>query len=354
MIDPRCFTETWQRDQRVALSATAVDLFDKTVHAFALLHLLADSGLEFVFKGGTSILLLREDFRRLSIDIDIHTPVKSKELRKRLEQIIEQGHGPFTRYEEDVRDSAHRNPQPERSHFKFYYLSEAQKGESHILLDVVEEASPIQAARRSATPSFLPTTVDSFVYVPSVDALIGDKLTAYATNTTGVPFDRGDEKQEIKVVKHLFDIHALEPLVERPADVADAFRRVVAAQNGYRKTEHTPVAVAKDIRDMAYAYVRDRENGEGKRIETGRTNLKGHLVRSSFSLQECYLAGARAAAWAAWAASTRQHPTTPTGKGFTAEEIKARNFNDTIIEGIKKVSPEAYGYWLYMRRVGLI
>ncbi|ANR70029.1 hypothetical protein AXF19_02830 [Selenomonas sp. oral taxon 126] len=46
-------------------------LFERTIYAFGLLEALARSGLPFVFKGGTCLMLLLEKPYRLSTDIDI-------------------------------------------------------------------------------------------------------------------------------------------------------------------------------------------------------------------------------------------------------------------------------------------
>jgi predicted nucleotidyltransferase component of viral defense system len=47
------------------------DLDKKMIMALTLLENLRNSGLDFVFKGGTSLILLFKTPRRFSIDIDI-------------------------------------------------------------------------------------------------------------------------------------------------------------------------------------------------------------------------------------------------------------------------------------------
>lgn len=46
-------------------------LLERVMYAFGLLEALAQVGMDFVFKGGTSLLLLTEHPLRLSTDIDI-------------------------------------------------------------------------------------------------------------------------------------------------------------------------------------------------------------------------------------------------------------------------------------------
>lgn len=49
-------------------------LVEKVVRALMLLEGLAKSNLDFVFKGGTALMLLFRSSKRLSIDIDIIVP----------------------------------------------------------------------------------------------------------------------------------------------------------------------------------------------------------------------------------------------------------------------------------------
>ena len=50
-----------------------VDIFilERSIYAFGLLEALCRVGMPFIFKGGTSLLLLLKQPRRLSTDIDI-------------------------------------------------------------------------------------------------------------------------------------------------------------------------------------------------------------------------------------------------------------------------------------------
>ena len=46
-------------------------ILERTIFAFGLLEAIRSVGLQFIFKGGTSLLLLLDEPRRLSTDIDI-------------------------------------------------------------------------------------------------------------------------------------------------------------------------------------------------------------------------------------------------------------------------------------------
>ena len=117
MIDGKCFTNEWQALKRTQLGGCDPVLLEKTIHAFALLDALAGKGLDFIFKGGTSLLLRLPHIHRLSIDVDILCDQSMAELDALL---IEVGRTrPFNGMTEDDRGS-HRLPS--RRHFKFFYV----------------------------------------------------------------------------------------------------------------------------------------------------------------------------------------------------------------------------------------
>ena len=87
MIADQCFTIEWQTSKREELGGCDPVLLEKTIHAFALLDALAVRGLEFVFKGGTSLLLRLPRIQRLSIDVDIFCQEPAEKLDRLLAEI---------------------------------------------------------------------------------------------------------------------------------------------------------------------------------------------------------------------------------------------------------------------------
>ena len=55
-------------------------LAEKMIHALGLVEALAASGLDFLFKGGTSLILLMTMPGRFSIDVDIITKATREEI----------------------------------------------------------------------------------------------------------------------------------------------------------------------------------------------------------------------------------------------------------------------------------
>jgi hypothetical protein len=107
MIAGDCFTIEWQASKREELGGCDPVLLEKTIHAFALLDALAARGLQFIFKGGTSLLLRLPRIRRLSIDADITSQEPAEKLDPLLAEISRTP--PFNGMAEDDRGE-HRFP----------------------------------------------------------------------------------------------------------------------------------------------------------------------------------------------------------------------------------------------------
>ena len=108
-------------------------LIERTLYAFGLLEALRRVGMEFTFKGGTSLLLLLSNPKRLSTDIDIVVDPGTD-----VDSFVEKAGTifPFTAKEEQFREGKNNIV---KRHFKFTYDSPVQKGPLYILLDVLLE-----------------------------------------------------------------------------------------------------------------------------------------------------------------------------------------------------------------------
>jgi len=66
MIKKECFSRDWiYHVCATHFPKSAPQILEKTIHAFELLCLLVKSKIPFVFKGGSSLLLLLSDFKRI-------------------------------------------------------------------------------------------------------------------------------------------------------------------------------------------------------------------------------------------------------------------------------------------------
>ena len=255
MIDPKCFTAEWQAQKRVELGGCDPVLLEKTLLAFALLDALAGRGLEFIFKGGTSLILRLPRIRRLSIDADIICDQPDSELDRLLAEVSQSRL--FTRMAEDERGS---DRVPSRRHFKFFYVPLDPKN-------------------------------------PAPFVLLGDKLTAFGPNTTGIPLN---EHYSMQFMKQVFDIGELFDATSDLPEVRTAYESIFAAENRYRGRRFSSEQALEDAFSTAHCMAQvgllgAPTDGRCELIELGRRQLESHLVGAKFRREEMKTAAAKAA-----------------------------------------------------------
>lgn len=285
LLKPECFTEKWLKNSSKELSGDPV-LFEKTAHAFALLGYLVQLEENFIFKGGTSLLLHVSQIKRLSIDIDIIYGGEVAEFVDKLKTIP--GNTPFTRLEENER--GYRGL-PNRRHYKFFYNSSLSGREASILLDVVlDDPShiPFVETKLIKTAVFEIETELS-VKVPTIEGLIGDKLTAFAPNTIGVPFQtKNGNSMVMQVVKQLYDIGELFDIASNLEDILDSYNATFEKENSYRDRLFTKAKVLQDSIDTCLALLQIRlkgykNNATSDYLEDGIKRIDSHLLNDKFS-----------------------------------------------------------------------
>jgi predicted nucleotidyltransferase component of viral defense system len=174
-------------------------LVEKVIRALLLLEGLVKQDLDFVFKGGTALMLILDSSKRLSIDIDIIIEKEPEDLEKTFNALLEeQG---FTRFELQERKTSSNI---HKAHYKFFYdpIHNTQGGEESILLDILfEKVGYTNILEIPIKSMFLQSEGDPIqVKVPSVEDILGDKLTAFAPNTTGIPYFKGETSMSMEIM----------------------------------------------------------------------------------------------------------------------------------------------------------
>lgn len=247
-------------------------ILERTVFAFGLLEAIRSVDMPFIFKGGTSLLLLLNEPRRLSTDIDIIVDHETD-----VDSYIEKAGRifPFVSVEEHKRKGAN---DIEKRHFRFHFLSPRTGKEINILLDVVFEDNPYLKVTEHPIRSrlLLSGDEDLMVKLPDKNCILGDKLTAFAPHTTGIPF--GADK-ELEIIKQLFDCWTLIQEMDDYKTVASVYDNVSRIELGYRGLESTPSDCLKDTIDsciciMGRGSVRPEEYTD---FSSGINAIQGHI-----------------------------------------------------------------------------
>ncbi len=226
MLAHENYTESHINDLRIKTGADP-SILERTIFAFGLLEAIQSVGLPFIFKGGTSLLLLLGEPRRLSTDIDIIVKPGTE-----VDDFIHRAGNvfPFLSVEENFRKGSNGI---RKRHFRFHFRSPRTGKEINVLLDILFEHNPYKTVieRPIQNNLLLGRGEDVLVTVPDKNCILGDKLTAFAPHTTGVPF--GKDK-ELEIIKQLFDCWTLFQEMDDFQTVASAYHHVVQTEMSYR------------------------------------------------------------------------------------------------------------------------
>lgn len=310
MIREHCFTDEWLEGFKKQRGHRRIDkiILEKMIYALHLLERLKSNGLEFVFKGGTSLVLLLEEGNRFSIDIDIISKTDRKELERILQKVVDSSK--FTGFELDEHRS-YKSGVP-KAHYKFKFDS-GRQGSGTILLDVLIENSIYpEVIEKVVTTKWIETDNETMVTMPTIDSIIGDKLTAFAPKTIGIPYFKGKDKQpfSMEICKQLFDLGKLFENIQNMEVVAASFQVFAKHAIAYRKNENpevdlSPEMVLQDTIDTCIILAKrdrgnDDEKAKFKELQKGIIAFgTGFLMAGNFRIDDAVTASARIAYLAA-------------------------------------------------------
>lgn len=296
MINPRSRTVEWITEAAQRLGARDIILVEKTIRAFSLLEALARSGCPFLFKGGSSLMLHLNTSKRLSIDIDIICPPGTV-IENYLDQYAEEyGFGKVELVERISRTDIHKQ------HAKFYYeVSYPGKGgQDKILLDVLFEETHYSRVVTLPIQSPLLITDEPAVMVslPSPEDLLGDKLTAFAPHTTGIPYFKGEKKCTMEIIKQMFDVASLFDLTDDLSVTRATFQKFAAIELEYRHLDSGDIQpVLDDIYQTALCVcMRGQQNPEEfKLLQDGIGRIGSFVLGSRYTLDNAIVNAAKVA-----------------------------------------------------------
>lgn len=237
MIDPRSRSLEWiQQAKQHIPEVSDTPLVEKAIRALSLLESLVRSGCPFIFKGGTALMLHLDTSRRLSIDVDIVCP-PGTDITQYLGK-FGQEYG-FTGAEEIERISRTGVP---KSHAEYHYAVSYPSGHptDKILLDVLyEDIHYNQVVNLPiASPMLIQDGDPVTVPCPSLADMLGDKLTAFAPHTTGIPFFKHEDPFFMEIMKQLYDISSILDRIDDLSAVRKTYAEIVPIELGYRKLDH--------------------------------------------------------------------------------------------------------------------
>lgn len=341
MIDPQSYSKEQLFKLRNELGGR-VDpkLLEKVVRALLFLEQLKLRGLSFVFKGGTCLLLAMEKPLRFSIDIDLITEEPIEDIEMILQGIIDDA--VFIRWEDDNRRK-HTADAPV-GHYKVFYTSQIDGREEPILLDLLYTPNPYPVLLSQAVRHdwIINVGEDSIVDIPSFEAILGDKLTAFAPYTTGILYSKN---RPVEIIKQLFDIALL---FDRIADldvVRKSYDKVVHEEIRFRKLSLSKQDVLQDTLDACLALSeRDAADENFKHLQLGVKNFTNFTI-DRFRIEEAIVAAAKTAYLTILVGDDASTKIERYGNPLEMKDWIITSPAHIKLNKLKKTNPEAFFFW---------
>lgn len=367
MILQQSFTRDWllkvNSDLNWNRRETQLKNLEKAVAALYLLECLSKANIDFIFKGGTSLLLLLGKIYRLSVDIDLIIETPLTEPLKVFTQVCSDSKL-FFRFEKQVRET---DSIFNTEHYKFFYRPFADGiatgiaagiatgiatgiEESFILLDLYTMKDPYAKTIELALISdVLCSDGDNVsIRMPDVDSILGDKLTAFAPTTIGIPLsaESGYRPKRVEVLKQLFDIGNLFDHVNNVAHIRETYRTIALHEIRMLGLDITPDDTLRDSARFAtiIGHGGKIEKEQHESIEKGYKDFNKFVADLSFDENQAILAAAKTA----YLVKVLLHDDNTIEKEDGTADMRSWEITDKAFvdfNDYKYSNPEAFFYW---------
>lgn len=353
MIDSKTLSIDWINEVSKNNRNADKILVEKVIRALLLLEGLAKIKLDFVFKGGTALMLLLDSSKRLSIDIDIILFMEPENLESLFKEIISDQY--FIRFELQNRNI---ETKIKKEHYKFYYkpVHKTHSEEEYILLDILFEKPNYQNIIELPIKSkFLQTSVDEItVRVPSHEDILGDKLTAFAPNTTGVPYFKNENSMSMEIMKQLYDVSGLADYVRNVEVLGKTFKIFAETELSYRKNEDLSYNdVLEDVIQTSLCIVSRGVAGNGNfnELQSGIQRVSRFIFSEPFHLEIAITMASKVA----YIANVIKCKASEVETFETPLQVRDWNIEEPVwnrLNRFKRTNPEAFFYWYKFHELG--
>lgn len=259
-------------------------LAEQAIHCLECVAELSWAQLDYQFKGGNSLLLILQNPRRFSIDVDIATNETPEAIELVLDKIVKDC-GVFVRWTK--RQHKTKPWIPLASYYLFYQSHFKSSEESYIMLDCQLSKSPYATQTIPIGCGELYKTIVK-AEVPTAASLIGDKLLTLGPATLGIPTGKGKDAQRIK---HVFDVSILLSTLPSLDAIRKAFTACVIHENKLQNKSIEPRDLLADTLLFCKSVISSETmpaptNGQVPVLDEtikGLPDFAGHLFSKQYS-----------------------------------------------------------------------
>ena len=231
-------------------------------------------------------------------------------------------------------------------------------GQDKILLDVLFEETYYSQIVSLPIQSPLLVTDEPLVMVslPSHEDLLGDKLTAFAPHTTGIPFFKGHKKCTMEIIKQLYDVASLFDITDDLTITRQTFMKFAMVELQYRNLPSDDIQqVLDDIYQTAITIcMRGLANPEEyKLLQDGISRIGNFIHSEKYTLDSAIINAAKVAYLSRLLENgiNEIRHYTPDDIGMLASQALQLPM-PTKLNKLKKTHPEAFFYLNEIQRMG--
>ena len=180
-----------------------------------------------------------------------------------------------------------------------------------------------------------------------MEDILGDKLTAFAPNTTGIPYFKKEDSMSMEIIKQLYDIGNLLDKVKDAKIIKSTFYRFAKTELTYRDTKGlTEEDVLADIfQTSLYIATRGSDGkGEFEELQLGMDRVRGYIFSESYHLEKAITDASKSAYLSALIKYDAKKVEMFKNPLELKDWLIAEPMN-TKLNKFKKSHPEAFFYW---------
>ena len=184
------------------------------------------------------------------------------------------------------------------------------------------------------------------VVVPSVEDILGDKLTAVAPETTGIPYYKNDKLTTLEIVKQLYDVGRLFDKMQDINTVSKSFKAIAHVELGYRNLGRDLSQIYDDIRQTALnistrGFV---DKDKFALLQKGIINIKPFMYKGAYRIEEAIIDAAKAA-YLATLIETGGESIERFTDAQLSGDLLIKHVLTSKLNKLRIGLPEAYFYW---------
>ena len=199
-----------------------------------------------------------------------------------------------------------------------------------------------QVVKKPIRNDLLLTAPDDLeVTMPTLECILGDKLTAFAPHTTGIPLGR---KKELEIAKQLFDVAILAEEMQEQKNFLVTYERTVSEELAFRGLELEKQDVLKDTIRACISIISRGEYDKEDYVEylKGIRSLTDHILGKRFTPEIAAEKACSVMCLAASALTQTNYPKISDGTRYEKERLAGDQY--TRLAYIRKRDLAAYGY----------